>query len=145
MRPTDTSPATENRTMSDVRPTDLELQVLSILWDRGPSSVRQVMGRLDDGKPRAYTTVLTILQVMEKKGLVRHTREGLTYIYQPAVAREQVTRPLVRTLLESAFGGDPSAVVQSLVDCGDVDAEQLKAIRRVINEAARKAKEGKAS
>lgn len=127
--------------MTDVRPTDLELQVLSILWDEGPASVRQVMERLRDGKRRAYTTVLTILQVMEKKGLVSHSQKGLTYLYRPAVRREQVAAPLVRSLLQNAFGGDPSAVVQSLVDSGDVDAEQLKAIRRVINEAARKAKE----
>jgi predicted transcriptional regulator len=127
--------------MSDVRPTDLELQVLSVLWDRGESTVREVMQELPDRKRRAYTTVLTVLQVMEKKGLVGHTREGLTYVYHPKVKRDEVVAPVMRTLLTNVFGGDPSAIVQSLVDCGDLDADQLKEIRRVINAAARKARE----
>ena len=127
--------------MADARPTDLEMQVLSVLWDRGDSTVREVMRELPDGKRRAYTTVLTILQVMEKKGLVGHTRKGLTYVYHPEVDRDQVVAPVMRTLLKNVFGGDPSAIVQSLLDCGDVDADQVKAIRRVINAAARKARE----
>jgi BlaI family penicillinase repressor len=127
--------------MADARPTDLELQVLSVLWDRGGSTVRQVMRELPDGKRRAYTTVLTILQLMEKKGLVGHTREGLTYVYHPQVKREEVVAPVIQTLLKNVFGGDPSAIVQSLLDCGDVDADQVKEIRRVINAAARNARE----
>ena len=127
--------------MTDARATDLELQVLSVLWDRGTATVRDVMQALPDGKTRAYTTVLTILQLMEKKGLVRHTRKGLAYHYQPKVARQAVVAPVMRTLLQNVFGGDPSAVVQSLVDSATIDAEQLKEIRRVINEAARQTRE----
>lgn len=127
--------------MADARPTDLELQVLSVLWDRGESTVREVLQELPDGKARAYTTVLTILQLMEKKGLVGHTRQGLTYVYRAAVDRERVVAPVVRSLLQNVFGGDPSAVVQSLLDCGGVDPEQLKEIRRIINAAARKTRE----
>ena len=109
--------------------------------DRGGSTVREVMRDLPDGKRRAYTTVLTILQLMEKKGLVSHTRKGLAYLYHPEVNRDEVVAPVMRTLLKNVFGGDPSAVVQSLLDCGDVDAEQVREIRRVINAAARKAPE----
>ena len=127
--------------MADIRPTDLELQVLSVLWDRGARTVREVMRELPDGKRRAYTTVLTILQVMEKKGLVGHTHKGLTYVYHPEVKRDEVVAPVMRTLLKNVFGGDPSAIVQSLLDCGDVDADQLQEIRHVINTAARKARE----
>lgn len=127
--------------MTETHTTDLELQVLSVLWERGPSTVRQVMRELPDGKTRAYTTVLTILQLMEKKGLVAHTRKGQAYTYHPEVDREKVVRPVVRTLLRNVFRGDPSAVVQSLLDCADVDSDELKEMRRVINEAARKARE----
>jgi BlaI family penicillinase repressor len=127
--------------MADARPTDLELQVLSVLWDRGGSTVREVMRELPDGKRRAYTTVLTILQMMEKKGLVSHTRKGLTYVYHPQVNRDEIVTPVIQTLLKNVFGGDPSAIVQSLLDCGDVDADQLREIRRVINAAARQARE----
>ena len=124
--------------MSESRTTDLELQVLSVLWERGASTVREVMQDLPDGKTRAYTTVLTILQLMEKKGLVGHTRTGHAYAYHAEVGREQVVEPVVRTLLQNVFRGNPSAVVQSLLSCADVDAADLKEIRRVINAASRK-------
>jgi BlaI family transcriptional regulator, penicillinase repressor len=127
--------------MTDARPTDLELQVLSVLWDRGDATVRDVMQALPDGKTRAYTTVLTILQLMEKKGLIGHTRQGLTYSYHAKVDRQQVVAPVMRTLLQNVFGGDPTAVVQSLFDSTSLNAEQLKEVRRVINEAARKTRE----
>ena len=126
--------------MAIPRPTDLEMQVLSVLWERGASTVREVMAELPDGKARAYTTVLTILQQMEKKGLVGHTRRGVTYVYRPKVKRDDVVGPVVQTLVRNVFGGDPSAVVQSLIDCTDVDEDQLKEIRRVINVAARKSR-----
>ena len=66
-----------------VKPTDVELQVLSVLWQRGPSTARQVLEAMPDGKARAYTTVLTVMQVMEK-GLLTHTREGMAQSYKPA-------------------------------------------------------------
>ncbi len=127
--------------MTQSRPTDLEMQVLSVLWGRGASTVREVMEELPDGKTRAYTTVLTILQQMEKKRLVGHTRRGVTYVYRAKVKREDVVAPVVQTLLRNVFGGNASAVVQSLIDCTDVDEDQLKEIRRVINGAARKSRE----
>lgn len=125
---------------SSQRPSELELQVLSVLWRRGPSTVREVSQELPDGKSRAYTTVLTILQVMEKKRLVRHTRQGMAYVYHARVTRDEVAQPVVRTLLQNVFGGDPTAAVQSLLDCTSVDSEELKEIRRIINIAARKAR-----
>ena len=127
--------------MPPTRPTELELQVLGVLWDRGGSTVREVLEALPDGKQRAYTTVLTVLQQMEKKGLLRHTREKVTHVFYPRVARAEITTPVVRALLRTVFGGDPSAVVQSLIDSGDVDEDQIKEIRRVINAAAKKARE----
>ena len=62
--------------MKRPRPSELELQVLSVLWDRGPLPVRAIRELLPDGKDRAYTTVLTLLQILEKKGLVGHTSQG---------------------------------------------------------------------
>src|SRR5690348_4674602 len=80
--------------MPQRKPSELEQQVLAVLWDRGPSTVRDVLGSLPDGKPRAYTTLLTVLQTLEKKGLVRHTREGLAHVYHPRVSRDDVVQPL---------------------------------------------------
>ena len=125
-------------------PSELELQVLSLLWQRGPLTVRQVQELLPDGKKRAYTTVLTVLQVMEKKRLVRHTRDGLAHVFAAAVAQRKVMGPMMRKLLQNVFGGRASAAVQCLVREGDVSADELKAMRQVIEAAVKDKHEGKA-
>lgn len=94
--------------MTIPRPSELELQVLGLLWEHGPLTVRDVLERLPDGKDRAYTTVLTILQVMERKKLVRHRTEGRTHVYAPRVTREEVTAPLLSGLVRHVFGGNGS-------------------------------------
>lgn len=123
--------------MKKARPSDLETQVLSVLWEHGPSTVRQVLSRIPDGKERAYTTILTVLQGMERKKLVSRTRPGAAHIYRAVIGRDEVGQPAVKRLLQNVFAGDPARVVQALVDSADVTAEDLKQIRRVINQAAR--------
>ena len=124
--------------MTRPRPSDLELQVLTVLWERGPSSVRAVMEALPDGKERAYTTVLSVMQVMEKKGLLGHTVQGQANIYHPLVKRQQVLRPLMKELLRNVFGGSPALALQSLLDGGRVSDEELAEIRQVIQQASRR-------
>jgi len=126
--------------MAEVRPSELESQVLAVLWERGPSVVRDVQEALPDGKQRAYTTVLTTLQIMEKKGFVAHTRDGLAHVYRPLVSREDVVQPVVQTLVRNLFGGDATKVVQALIDSSDFSDADLKEIRRMINEAAKEKK-----
>lgn len=118
--------------MKTPKPSDLELQVLSVLWEQGPLTVRDLQDCLPDGKQRAYTTVLSVLQVMEKKGLVKHTRDGLAHLYHPAVKREKVLKPLMGGLVKHVFGGRPSAVLQCLLDAEKVDDEELGEIRKLI-------------
>ncbi len=127
--------------MAKRRPSELELQVLGVLWEHGPSTVREVLPALPDGKTRAYTTVLTVMQGMEKKLLVSHTRSGLAHVYHPQVTRDEVVRPFMKTLLQNMFGGDPAQVVQALVDSSEVDEAQLREIRKVLNVAARQNRE----
>ena len=123
--------------MPPVRPSELESQILAVLWERGPSVVRDVQEALPDGRQRAYTTVLTTLQIMERKGLVTHDREGQANVYRPLVTRDQVAQPVVQTLVRNLFGGDATRAVQALLDSSDLSAAELKEIRRMINEAAR--------
>ena len=123
--------------MPPVRPSELESQILAVLWERGPSLVRDVQEALPDGRQRAYTTVLTTLQIMERKGLVTHDREGQANVYRPLVTRDQVAQPVVQTLVRNLFGGDATRAVQALLDSSDLSAAELKEIRRMINEAAR--------
>ena len=124
--------------MKQPRPSDLELQVLAVLWERGPSSVRAVMEAMPDGKERAYTTVLSVMQVMEKKGLLGHTVQGQANIYHPLVKRQQVLRPLMKELLRNVFGGSPALALQSLLESGRVSDDELAEIRQVIQQASRR-------
>ena len=119
-------------------PSNLELQVLSVLWKRGPSTVREVLEILPDGKERAYTTILTILQLMEKKKLVRHTRDKLTHIYQARVTQQDVLAPLMKGLIQKVFGGSPSAAFQYLLKEEDLDPAELSEMQRLIKEHAQK-------
>lgn len=127
---------------SPAKPSELEMQVLAVLWDRGPSTARHVLEALPDGKARAYTTVLTVLQVMEKKGLVSHTRSGTAHVYQPAVSKRQVLRPMLRGLVQRVFGGSTSAAVQQLLSETDVSADELAKIRELLR-AHEQGKRGK--
>ena len=129
--------------MPTPRPSDLEMQVLAILWEHGPATVRQVQEALPDGKARAYTTVLTVLQVMEKKGLLCHSRRGLSHVFQPQVSRESVVQPLLGDLVRKVFGGRRLAAVQCLLEGDDLDADDLKAAQRLLAQAQRRSREGK--
>lgn len=115
------------------RPSELEMQFLSVLWENGPLTVRQLHELLRDGKSRAYTTVLATLQTMEKKGLVDHQREGMANVYRPIVAKEKIMKPFMNGLLQNFFSGDISSVVQSLIDSSDPNEDELKAIKKLIN------------
>ena len=126
--------------MKRPRPSELELQILSILWERGPLPIRVIREALPDGKDRAYTTVLTLVQILEKKGLVGHTVLGQAHVYHPLVTRQQVLRPLMRELLRNVFGGRPAEAVQCLLDSTRLDEEELSQIRQAIQTASEKSR-----
>jgi predicted transcriptional regulator len=117
------------------QPSDLELQILGVLWAGGPSTVRDVLESMPDGKARAYTTILSCLQVMEKKGLVAHKREGQGYLYRPVVRKQRVLGSVVRELLRNVFGGRPSVALQYFIAEGDCTGEEIEQLRRLVDEA----------
>lgn len=116
------------------QPSNLELQVLSVLWERGPGTVRELLDTLPDGKQRAYTTVLTVMQNMEKKGLVTRSRQGSAHVYAAVESQRQTLGPVIRGLLQNVFGGRASSVMQHLLDESDVSDEELSEIRRLIDQ-----------
>lgn len=118
------------------KPSDFELQILGVLWEHGPQTVRQVMERLTDGKTRAYTSVLSVMQVMQKKGLltVAKERDGLAHVFRPKVSREQIVAPLLRGLVTKVFGGNTHAAVQQLLAAEDVDGAEIDALREMLDE-----------
>src|ERR687898_896198 len=115
------------------RPTDAELAILRVLWERGPSTVRQVhdvlVARVG---PTAYTTALKLLQIMTDKGLVRRDDTDRTHVYTSRLSEEQTQRQLVRDLLERAFGGSASKLVMQALNAKRATAEELSEIRKLI-------------
>jgi BlaI family transcriptional regulator, penicillinase repressor len=114
------------------RPTDAELAILRVLWERGPSTVRQVHDVLARDRPTAYTTALKLLQIMTEKGLVRRDETDRTHVYHPKLSQEQTQRQLVRDLLDRAFGGSASKLVMQALAARRATAEELVEIRKLI-------------
>ena len=116
------------------RPTEAELELLRVLWERGPSTVREIHDNLGDAKETGYTTTLKILQKMTDKGLVRRDESERSHVYTAAIAAEKTQRQLVRDLLQRAFGGSPGALVLQALSEKRATAEELAEIRRLLDQ-----------
>jgi BlaI family transcriptional regulator, penicillinase repressor len=117
------------------RPTDAELAILRILWDRGPSTVRQVHEILGRDRQAAYTTALKLLQIMTEKGLVERDERDRTHIYRARLSEETTQRQLVRDLVDRAFAGSSSKLVLQALASKRASAEELRDIRKAIDSA----------
>jgi BlaI family transcriptional regulator, penicillinase repressor len=119
-------------------PTPREMAILKLLWDNGPSSVKDVhRGLLNDeriGKELAYNTVQTLLRIMEDKGLVDHLLDGRTFIYAARYSREESAR----SFLQRVFDGVASQFVLSLLEAEEISSEELDRIHAMIASARRK-------
>ena len=115
------------------RPTDAELAILRVLWERGPSTVRQVHEQLARDRQAAYTTALKLLQIMTEKGLVERDDRERTHIYKAKLSEDQTQRQLVRDLLDRAFGGSASKLVMQALATRRASADELREIRKVID------------
>jgi len=115
------------------RPTDAELAILRVLWERGPSTVRQVHEVLSRDRPAVYTTALKLLQIMTDKGLVSRDERDRSHVYHARLTEEQTQRQLVRDLLDRAFGGSASKLVMQALAARRASPEELTEIRRLID------------
>jgi predicted transcriptional regulator len=120
------------RAKSLPRPTQAELEILNVLWQRGPSSVREVQQHLTESRPAGYTTVLKLLQIMAEKGLVARDVSERSHVYRAAVAREQTQRQLVTDLVERAFGGSASQLILQALATRPSSPEEMREIRRLL-------------
>jgi predicted transcriptional regulator len=118
--------------------TDSERAILEVLWDQDEASVREVADALSRQKPLAYTTVLTMLNVLSKKGLVTHRPEGRAFIYRAAVTREQARKQALNYLLQQFFKGSPNMLAQHLVSEHDIDPAQRTLLQDKVNAAKAK-------
>jgi BlaI family transcriptional regulator, penicillinase repressor len=114
------------------RPTDAELAILRVMWERGPSTVRQVHEVLADARETGYTTTLKLMQIMADKGLVTRDESARTHVYAAAVNEEQTQGQLVKDLVDRAFGGSAKALVLRALDAEGTTPEELREIRKLI-------------
>ena len=114
------------------RPTDGELEILRVLWDSGPSTVRDVAEAL--GRTNAYTTVLKLLQIMTEKRLVQRRESGRLHIYTAASSRVVTQRYLVRDLLRRAFDGSAAQLVMQALSTAKASPEELADIRKLLDQ-----------
>jgi BlaI family transcriptional regulator, penicillinase repressor len=118
------------------KPTDAELAILRVLWDCGPSTVRDVLEVLERQRPTGYTTVLKLLQIMTDKGLVRRDTRERTHVYRVRLTEQQTQRQLVGDLLERAFEGSAARLVMQALATSRATPEELDEIRRLLDQHA---------
>lgn len=122
------------------QPTPAELEALHVLWDRGPSTVREVMEVLEDTRPRAYTSVMSLLSVMAEKGLCDRDLRGRAFVYKPKMDRAQTQGSLLSDIVKRAFGGSPSSLVAQLLEHTKPAAPEVEQIKKVVAEYEKKVK-----
>ncbi len=120
--------------MSEIAPSGRELEILKVLWDLGPASVRNVHQRMCPNGELAFNTVQTLLRIMDDKGLVSHKQQRRTFIYTSRYTRERATS----RFLERMFDGAIDQVVLSMISTASPNPEELKQIERIVADARRR-------
>ena len=111
--------------------TRLELQIMQVLWSKGPSTVQAVQLSLP-GEPLAYTTVQTMLNILQRKGKVKRKLRGKAYEYRPVLSRDKALREATSDMLDRMFGGSVEALLMSLVKSSQLDAHKLAKVQKLI-------------
>ena len=113
-------------------PSNLELQALSVLWHDGPSTVATIQETLPDGKDRAYTTVLTVMQNLERKNLVKRALVGRAHVYEAAYSQEVIVQRATHDFLTNAFGGRLGEALLAILSAGTLTPEEKTNIEREL-------------
>ena len=116
------------------KPTDGELEILAVLWEHGPSTVREVHGHLEPARKVGYTTVLKLMQIMFEKELLDRDDSHRSHIYRARPRRESLQKRLVADLIEKAFGGSPEKLVMQALSAAKATPDELAEIRRLLDE-----------
>ena len=114
------------------QPTEKELAILRILWDKGPSTVRQINDAMNEKEPTGYTTTLKLMQIMTEKKLLIRDDSKFRHIYEPAISQEQTQGRLVGDLLEKAFAGSAEKLVMRALSAKKVSQKELAKIKKMI-------------
>jgi predicted transcriptional regulator len=112
--------------------TEAELRLMEVLWDKGPATVQHVLEDLPEKTPLAYNSVLTTIRILEKKGYVKHIKDGRAHVYTPLVARQEATRSEIRRLVSRFFGNSHELLVLNILEDQKVDAAELNRLRKML-------------
>ncbi len=116
------------------RPTDAELEILTVLWSIGPATVREVHNVITRRRPAQYSTILKFMQIMAEKGLVRRNEKERAHVYQAARPREWTQRQLAGDLMERAFSGSAKALLIGALSARKANKEELAELRKLLDE-----------
>jgi BlaI family penicillinase repressor len=112
---------------------ELQKVVMEAAWELGEATVQQIRDRIGGDKPQAYTTVLSVMQKLEKAGWLDHRAEGRTYVYRPTRSRREVGSTSLRSFTQKVFRGDPLLLFQHLIDDETLSEGDLKALKAMID------------
>ena len=117
--------------------TEAELRVMNVLWQKGACTVQQLLRGIPLELDLAYNTVLTTVRILEKKGYVRHVKEGRAHIYAPVVAREEASRSAVRQVVSRFFGNSHQSLLLNLLEEQKINPEEIKRLREILKASER--------
>lgn len=120
--------------MEPPRPTDAELEILTVLWSRGPATVRDIHETIAARKPAQYTTVLKMLQIMAEKGLVRRDEKQRAHVYEAARSADWTQKQLAGDLLQRAFSGSAARLLQGALSARKTSKAELAEIRKMLDD-----------
>ncbi|MCP5110041.1 MAG: BlaI/MecI/CopY family transcriptional regulator [bacterium] len=114
--------------------TEAELRLMEVLWEHGPATVNDVVRRMAKRRRLAYSSVLTTMRILEQKGYVTHAKRGRAFVYEPLIGRSEAQTSAVRYVLSRFFENSPEALVLNVLENEQLDARELKKLRRMVQE-----------
>jgi predicted transcriptional regulator len=114
-------------------PTELELEILKILWREGPSPGRKIRDALAEFRDLAYTSVMTVMKIMTEKRYVRRKKVDGNFVYYPRVSEEAISRQMLHDVVDRVFDGSAAAVMLNLLETADLDEEEMGQLREIVN------------
>jgi BlaI family penicillinase repressor len=109
-----------------------ELQIMKVVWALNNATVKEVCDAMSQTKTVAYTTILTLMGILEEKGALVHTRSGRAFVYSPLLSRRQATRNQVRDVITRFFGGKPEGLIEVVLENETIASDQLEAVRNLV-------------
>ncbi len=124
----------------NIKPTDSELEILNILWDKGPSTVREVHEVLEKNKDAGYTTTLKLMQIMHEKNLLKRDVTAKSHVYTANISQEKTQGQLVKRMIDNVFNGSASQLVMQALGNHKPNSDELNEIKKYLEEMEKKSK-----